>query len=146
VFFAVNLTHQQSKTIEVTLEEYVSNPEPDVVNFDPPLDMRKLAGELNLLPLLSDMGGCIGIQPTGEFFSFAWDEPYELIPESDIRVCNIALFVGAKRFPLMSEFIPDRPRTARDCDFCHGSGSVVDLQSDLAKEIRCYCGGLGWVP
>jgi hypothetical protein len=131
--------------IEATLEDYISNPEPDVVNFDPPLDMRKIAGELNLLPLLLDMGGCVGIRPNGEFYSFVWDEPYELMPERDNRVCNIALFEGAKRFPGMMELLPLRPWSARECEYCHGSGTIVDLPTDLAKDVRCYCGGLGWI-
>jgi len=132
--------------IEATLEDYKSNPEPDVLKFDPSLDMRELAGQLNLLPLLLEMGGCVGIRPNGEFFSLVWDEPYELISESDTRVCNIALFEGAKRYPGIMELIPPRPENARECEYCNGSGTVIDLPPDLAQNIRCYCGGLGWVP
>jgi hypothetical protein len=146
VYCSVNLSPSQTKIIEATLEDYISNPEPDVVNLDPPLDMRKLAGELNLLPLLLDMGGCVGIRLNGKFCSLVWDEPYELIPETEVRICNIALFEGAKRFPRMIEFIPPKPPSALECDYCHGSGTVADLPPDLAKNFRCYCGGLGWIP
>jgi hypothetical protein len=142
----MNITSELSKKIEAALEAYVSNPEPELLSFDPPLDLRKLAGELNLLPLLLDMGGCIGVRPDGALFAFVWDDPYELMPETDTRVCNIALFNGAQKFPEMMELIPMRPANARECDYCKGSGVVVGLPPDLAKAVRCYCGGLGWVP
>lgn len=142
----MNITLEQSKKIETLLETYIKSPEPDFVNFDPPLNLNEIAREVKLLPLLLDMGGCIGIQASGEFFSFIWDEPFNLLPEHDDRVCNTALFVGSKRFPELSEFVPARPLTARDCDYCNGSGTVRDLPPKLAEAVRCYCGGLGWIP
>ena len=142
----MNIAPTLSKTIEATLEAYVNNPEPDLVNFDPPLNMRKLAAELNLLPVLRDMGGCYGLRPNGEIFSFVWDEPYQLRIERDVRIQNLVLFQGAKSFPDLAEMVPARPPDARECEFCKGTGRADGLSAELAESVLCYCGGLGWVP
>ncbi len=71
----MKITPHFSKTIKAILKSYVANPEPQLVRLDPPLDLQRLANDLNLLPMMIDMGGCYGIRPNGDIFSFAWDEP-----------------------------------------------------------------------
>lgn len=136
------------ETIKATLKSYVANPEPDLVNFDPPLDLRKLASDLNLLPMMLDFGGCCGIRPNGDIFSFIWDAPYDLRPENDTRICNLVLFQGAKKYPELADLVPSRPADAVNCHYCNGTGidryvAEHALNSDV---IVCYCGGLGWLP
>jgi len=141
----MNLTSELKKTIEATIEAYVSNPEPHLVNVDPSLNMRQLAAELKILPVVLDMGGCFCLRSDGEIVSFIWDEPHQLRAEGEERIRNLVLFQAAKKFPELEELTPSRPTTALDCDFCKGTGIVIDLPPNLARDILCFCGGLGWL-
>jgi hypothetical protein len=140
------ITAEISKTIEETFAAYVTDPEPHVVKFDPPINMRELAAQLRLLPVVLDMGGCYCLQSDGEIFAFTWDEPHKLILETDPRIRNLVLFQAAKKFPALKPLIPPRPATAHDCDSCKGAGVASGFPPELAKDIVCFCGGLGWIP
>jgi hypothetical protein len=144
----MKVTHEISKSIEATLKSYVAVPEPDVVNLDPPLNMRKLAAELYMLPMLFDMGGCYGIRPNGVIVSFAWDEPYSLNEEHDPRIQNTILFQGAKKYPELEGLVPIRPTDADECSHCRGTGVIQGFaeQGLSLENILCYCGGIGWLP
>jgi hypothetical protein len=78
-------------------------------------------------------------------FSFIWDEPHQLRAEGEERIRTLVLFQAAKKFFELGPLTPSRPATALDCDFCKGSGIVIDLPPKLAKDILCFCGGLGWL-
>jgi hypothetical protein len=139
------LSGQITRTIESTLQAYINDPEPQLIHIDPPLNMRELASDLNLLPVVLDMGGCYGLRSDGEVFSFTWDEPFQLNRETDVRLRNLVLFQAGKKFPKLEPLVPSRPIGSRDCEFCQGTGTVVDLPADLAKSVLCFCGGLGWL-
>ena len=62
------------------------------------------------------------------------------------RIRNLVLFQAAKKFPELRPLMPERLATAKDCDFCRGTGIVNELRAELAKDVLCYCGGLGWLP
>lgn len=55
-------------------------------------------------------------------------------------------FEGSKRYPELRELIQARTDEDQDCPHCNGTG--VDPMSIELKldNIRCYCGGLGWIP
>jgi hypothetical protein len=142
----MNLSPHVLDKINAALNLYVTNPEPNMINSDPSIDLRKLAGELNLLPMSLDFGGCYGIRPNGDIFSFTWDEPYDLRPENDTRICNSVLFQGSKKYPELAALAPSRPPSAVVCNHCDGTGIdpyAIKLNTDA---IVCYCGGLGWLP
>lgn len=134
-----------TEVIEATLQGYVSNPEPHLVKFDPPLNMRKLAAQLNVLPIVLDMGGALVLRTDGEIFSFTWDEPYRLQSEDDVRVRNLVYFQAARKFPALQPLVPRRPVDAYDCDYCNGTGTVAGLPAELVNAVTCYCGGIGWL-
>jgi hypothetical protein len=115
----MNITPHFSTTIKAILKSYITNPEPQVVTLDPPLDLQKLANDLNLLPMMIDMGGCYGIRPNGDIFSFAWDEPHNLQLENNSRIRNIVLFQGSKKYPELAGLVPVRPVGSVDCSHCH---------------------------
>ena len=144
----MNIAPHLSKKIEAILKSYVANTEPKLVKFDPPLNLRKLAKDLNLLPMVLDMGGCYGIRPNGDILSFVWDEPYNLQLEHDTRICNLVLFQGSKKFPELVDLVPSRPATAVDCFHCRGTGiePYITEHGLSADVFVCYCGGLGWLP
>jgi len=144
----MSITPASSEKIEATLQEFVANPEPFLMKLDEPLDLRKVAAELNVLPMFWDFGGCYAIRPDGEIVSFVWDEPYKLEPENDSRICNLVLFQGVKKYPELSELVPPRPSDAEDCSHCGGTG-VEPTNAKLGfdeERIVCYRGGLGWLP
>ena len=141
----MNLSVQLSQTIESTLQAYVDDTEPHLIHVDPPLNMRELARDLNLLPVVLDMGGCYGLRSDGEVLWFTWDEPFQLNYESDVRLQNLVLFQAGKKFPQLERLAPCRPIDAHECEYCHGTG-IVDLPAELVTNMLCFCGGLGWVP
>ena len=137
---------QDIQVIVAALGAFVAAPEPYAIGFDPPLDLRALAGELRLLPAMLDMGGCLGLQPTGEVASFLWDEPRQLRPERDERIRNLAYHQAALKHPRLAPLVPSRPPDAVVCSCCGGSGRCNGLPDRLADSVVCYCGGLGWLP
>ena len=132
--------------VESTLQAYINDSEPQFVKLDPPIDLRELAAELRALPILLDMGGCYWLRSDGEIFSSIWDEPRELRVEGEERIRNLVLFQAVRKFPELEPLMPKRPATAQDCDFCRGTGIVNELPPELAKDVLCFCGGLGWLP
>src|SRR4030095_9280849 len=97
-----------SKTIESTLEAHVNGSEPLLVKLDPFLDLRQLAAEWRILPVVLDMGGCYCLRSDGEVFSFIWDEPHQLRTEGEERIRNLVLFQAAKKFAELELLMPDR--------------------------------------
>ena len=79
-----------SRLIEATWAAYISNPEPHIVKFDPPLNMRALAAQLSVLPVMLDMGGVMALRSDGEVVCFTWDEPERLELESDVRIRRVS--------------------------------------------------------
>ena len=132
--------------IEATLAAFLADPEPYIVSPDSPLDLRTLAAELQLLPVMLDMGGCLGLRSDGEVVSFSWDEPRQLRVEHDERIRNVALFRASLEYALLGCLMPRKPATAVTCPHCGGSGRISGLPQDLVKTITCHCGGLGWLP
>lgn len=63
----------------------------------------------------------------------------EMEPETDPDAAMNAVAQGARQYPELSEMLPQRPPSARDCGFCGGSG-------DEDRWGRCVCAGLGWLP
>lgn len=123
-----------------TLEEFInsSTPAPD--------DIRETATQLEVLPLMLDMGGCYALRSNGQVVSFLWDDLKEVRVEDDLRIRNIALFQGSKKYPELKALIPPKPGNALECHVCGGTG-VVPISAQLGLDnLVCYCGGLGWLP
>src|SRR5262249_22927336 len=139
---------EHAELVEEALRKYLSDPEPKIVFPADPIDLRKLAAELNLLPAMLDMGGCYAVCPDGQIISFLWDSPYDLRAEHDPRIINIVLHQASKQYPDLAELKPKRPPGARVCSICKGTGDAL-FGMGLRKEydnVVCYCGDLGWLP
>ncbi len=132
--------------IVAALAAFIAEPEPYTIGFDPPLDLRAIAAEIQLLPACLDMGGCLGLRPSGEVASFVWDEPGQLRADSDERTRNTVYFQASLKHPTLAHLVPCRPSDAVVCSFCGGSGRGNELGQELADHFVCYCGGLGWLP
>ncbi|MDB5335084.1 MAG: hypothetical protein JWN70_703 [Planctomycetaceae bacterium] len=127
------------KLIESLLAEFLSD-----LGETP--ELRGAARRNGALPLFRDMGGCYAIRPDGTLVSWSWDEPDQVCVEKDARIWNIALFAGSERWVELASLIPSRPVNAKVCDSCDGTGRLKGLPDELAQRIRCYCGGIGWLP
>lgn len=131
-----------SAKIQARLSAFILEKTPD------PLQLREIANELKILPLVLAGGGCYAIRPDGQIVSFSLDEPSKLRVENDERICNIMLFKGSKKYPELEELVPEKPTDAQVCPFCKGTGVYpVPSSSQLTSDdIVCFCGGLGWLP
>jgi hypothetical protein len=137
---------QEIPEIVAALVAFIADPEPYTIGFDPPLNLRAIAAELQLLPACLDMGGCLGLRPSGEVASFVWDEPRLLRADWDERTRNMVYYHASLKYPTLAHLVPCRPSDAVVCSFCGGSGRCNELGEKLADHLVCYCGGLGWLP
>ncbi len=60
----MQISSELSEKFAETLKTFVDNSEPYILNFDDPIDLRKLAAELNTLPMMFDWSGYYGIART----------------------------------------------------------------------------------
>ena len=146
----MRVSSKLSEKIKATLKAFVEDSEPYILNFEKPIDLRKVVAELNVLPMSLNFSACYAIRPDGEVVVIDFDEdaPYKLHPEHDPRICRLVLCQGAKKFPELSELVPTRPRDAEDCLSCGGTGiEPMNIKCGFEEErIVCWCGGLGWLP
>ena len=144
----MKISQELSEKIEAVLQEYVSTPKPKWIDSDKTIDLRKIASELNVLPLVLDWSGAFGIRPNGEFFSFSYEKPYEIRTNYNQREINGILFQGVKNYPDLQELMPVRTADSIECSACGGTG-IDPMNEKLGfkeERIVCYCGGLGWLP
>jgi hypothetical protein len=128
------------RQIETRIKEFLNSTDPD--NFD----LRRIAAQMLVLPILLDMGGCYALRPGGELISFAWDDEKDHRTEQDRRIRNIALHQGSKKYPELKELISNKTVDDIDCPHCNGTGTLPINEELGVKNILCYCGGLGWIP
>jgi hypothetical protein len=128
-----------SKIIEQRIREVISDNSDNTPGM---VDPRKYAKELNILPVILDMGGLFGLRPNGEVVSVVWDDLSSLKVERDERICNIVLFSASQKFVGLESLLPTRSDKAITCTHCNGTGQLQPPYDFVV----CYCGGLGWFP
>ena len=136
----MNITNEHSKLIKKLIQEFIAQSAPD------PNNLRQLAIEKKVLPLIWDFGGVFTINPSGDIISFLWDHWGDPQVESDPRIQNSVLFGGSKRYPELKDLVPTKPDDARTCPDCEGTGISPYAEKLNTDAIVCYCGGLGWLP
>jgi len=103
---------------------------------------------MGALPLWCDWNGGVAIRPDGELIGFWWDEPHSAKVETDPHLRFLARVAGAEKYPELAALLPARTTNDRECPSCNGSGMPTGFQ-ELGinpNNIRCYCGGAGWLP
>lgn len=135
----MRISCEQSVLIDRLIQDYITDATPD------PHNLRQLAAEKKVLPLLLDFGGMCAINSDGDILTFIWDDTERPQLESDPRIRNIALFQGSKKYPELTGLIV-KPDDARVCSSCGGSGIEPYSAKLNIDNIVCYCGGLGWLP
>ena len=99
--------------------------------------------KLSALPLYVGWGDTVGLRANGEIIR--WPTEGEFIAEwslDDPFWIRMALVEGAKKYPLLTHLIPQRPTDARDCRCCSGTGK---LPVPALQHVICACGGTGWL-
>jgi hypothetical protein len=128
---------EAANQIALALKQFLADHSPD------PISLRKIAAEIEALPLVMDMGGCYAIRCNGDVVSFAWDTPSDVRVAEDPRTRNMAIFQRSKKYPTLQSLVPARPDDAAECPQCRGTGK---LPEPMPANVICYCGGLGWLP
>lgn len=136
----MDISREHSALITKLIEDFINGTGPD------PNNVRQLAAEKNVLPLLLDFGGMCAIDSAGDILSFVWDDTEHPQIESDPRIRNVALFQGGKKYPELNNLIPPKPDDASVCPHCRGTGIDPYATKLHLDNIVCYCGGLGWIP
>lgn len=122
------------------LNEFLAEPK------DFPRELCDLLKSHQLLPLLNDMGGCLTLRADQKIISFPWDNPWEMVEEKDLRIRNIALFQGSKKYDELLALISEQSLASQQCPDCKGTGEAPVPIEIQASNFVCFCGGLGWVP
>lgn len=147
----MNFSHELSEKVQKVINEYIENAEPFLIeteNSDEKVDLRKIAAELNILPVLFDWFSCWGIEPNGEIILFQFKKPYRIKTETNQKIINIVLFDAAKKHTELKDLMPVRNHESIECPNCKGTGIIKEFSDHelLSKTVRCNCGGLGWLP
>ena len=95
--------------------------------------------------MVLDMGGCLGLKPSGEVAGFTWDEPHRLATTTEPHMRNLVYYQASLKYPALAQLAPHRPADAIVCPSCGGSGKLIGLPERLASHVICECGGLGWI-
>jgi hypothetical protein len=113
---------------------------------DHPIGVGEIAFRLGLLPLSLDTGGFAALKPDGNVVTVLWDEPTTERPVASARQRDIALSVGAQRYPVVKRLLPKRQAVSETCRVCGGTGKHPLAAKVGVDNIVCSCGGLGWLP
>ncbi|MEZ5426021.1 MAG: hypothetical protein R2747_07145 [Pyrinomonadaceae bacterium] len=139
--------------IQKCIDEFVVDPEPFVYKLENPIDVRKLAAKLNVLPILSDFFHQWGLNLNGQVICFPVDDPEnsEIIDEEQKHFSNVrrrVYFLASKKYPRLKSMMPERRENAVSCTDCGGRGRhpINDFLGCEMERIVCICGGLGWLP
>ena len=129
-----------SNQVERALQKYLAAP------GDASREVHSAARRHGVLPLWSDMGGCLVLRPDGEILTFGWDTPGQLEDVSseldDRQLVHAARVHAASHFPDIDGLRPVKPHDAVVCPGCHGAGRLPDVP----ENVVCMCGGAGWMP
>jgi hypothetical protein len=89
--------------------------------------------------------GFFGLRKDGSMAFVGWDPPRELETRIEAQMQRIALVAASEHYPELAYLRPIRPTSAVMCPNCHGTGRPMYEGRALPENIRCMCGGLGWV-
>ncbi len=147
----MKISRELSDKIQKVIDEFVADSELFLVgtdNSEEKVDLRKIAGEINTLPIAFDWFECWGITPSKEIILFKYEKPYLIKTETNQKIINMVLSDTAKKYSELKELMPIRNPESIICPGCDGTGINKEFAhiEVLAKSIRCNCGGVGWLP
>lgn len=136
------LEHRESELQRAFISAWLPGPLAEYLSakaVDDKLGLRAFAEQHQALPLLSDMGGSRALRHDGEVVVFSWDDPQKVWVEEDERARIMVVIAGSRIYPELRLLVPPRPKMARDCPQCRGTGIFIH------PRVICNCGGCGWV-
>jgi hypothetical protein len=148
----MKISPESSEKIQQAINEFVADSEPFLVpsfhNLDVKLDLRKISGKINVLPLAFDLCAAFGLQADGTIIFFTFDEPFEINVIENQKIINMVYFDAAKKYSELAELMPVRNPDSIVCPDCDETGIYKEFANHktLSKFIRCNCGGIGWLP
>jgi len=147
----MKITRGLSDKIQKTIDEFASESEPFWVsgeNSEEKLNLREIAAELKVLPIVFDWFAGWGIQSDGLILSFTFDKPYKIEIVENQKIINMICFDAANKYSELSGLMPVRNPESIVCPDCEGTGILKEFADNefLSKSIRCNCGGVGWLP
>ena len=111
-----------------------------------PTDVLNIARRLRALPVLLDMGGFYGLREDGTVIAVGWDSSAGEERTTSLRERDLALLAGSERYQFLRPLLPVRSTSDRKCLVCDGTGIEPNAAAAGLTNVRCWCGGLGWVP
>jgi hypothetical protein len=148
----MKISPELSNKIQKVIDEFVSDSELFLVasneNPEIKINLREIASELSVLPVLFDWFECWGIQPNGSILLFKYEKPYKIKTETNQKIINVVFHDAGKKYTDLQELIPCRTNESVTCPSCDGTGILKEFADNefLAKSIRCGCGSIGWLP
>jgi hypothetical protein len=100
---------------------------------------RETENRTGCLAGYADMSGSAVISTEGVWFWFD-SESESLRVINDERLITMAIVSITRKYPQLSDLLPQRSTTAVDCEACGGNGRL------FCGSVYCYaCAGLGWI-
>ncbi|MEJ7848060.1 MAG: hypothetical protein WKF92_08240 [Pyrinomonadaceae bacterium] len=133
---------EMAETIRVLIQQFIHE------NHDSSAmkNLQNIAAKHDLLPLVFAWDP-ICIVPDGTVISMIWDNLDDRKVETDLRLVNMALFQGTRKYPQLENLRPIRSENDIECQYCGGTGvDPIAREINQTENIICYCGGLGWIP
>jgi hypothetical protein len=146
-----NISKELSVKIQRTIGEFVADSEPFFVDDEisnEKLNLRKIAAEINVLPIVFDWFACWGIKTDGQIILIDFDQSYKIEIVENQKIINMVLNDTSKKYSELKEIMPNRNPESIICSSCEGTGITKEFSENefLSKSIRCNCGGVGWLP
>lgn len=127
--------------VEAALEAYLAGTDDG--------EVMATARAYQALPFWRDFGGVLYLQPDGAILASGWESPGHVEPVADLRpnrdVLHAARGCASRDLPSIEGLCPVRPADAVPCPGCDGTGVITPWGAGHPN-IRCGCGGLGWLP
>jgi len=133
-----------SEWIESAIRDYIA--EAQDAHYEMAAEVATAVETMRALPLWCDWNGGVAIRPNGELIGFRWDEPQSAKIETDPHSRFLACVEGAEKYGELASLLPTRTVDDRDCAACNGTGIILGFEEHVLKNLRCYCGGAGWLP
>jgi hypothetical protein len=125
-----------AERIRQLVAEYLSGPDK--------AELHPVVQTTGALPVYRDMGGTLFLPPDGVILAQAHNDQGPPALEQDPGWRLAALVSAVEDHPELAALVPDRPRTASDCQECKGTGRI----RVSGVEFAFFCGecrGIGWL-
>ena len=114
-------------------------------DFDSFRDAARLGAPFGLLPIYLDWMGFLGLKSDGAIGFVGWEPPHDPDFAVPAHMQRVGLVAAAEHYPELEYLVPTRAAEAVTCPTCRGSGRPVIEGVTIPENVRCFCGGLGWL-